>query len=67
MYSYPNLIPLPASQIRRMVAALEPYDFERIYGGWWGRVVAEGGKEAIRRSAERYLGAIGAGSGSLVH
>ena len=61
MYSYPNLIPLPASQIRRMVAALEPYEFDRIYGAWWDRVVAEDGKAAIRRSAERYLRAIGAG------
>ena len=58
MYSYPNLIPLPASEIRRIVAALEPYDFDRIYGAWWGRVVAEDGKAAVTRSAERYLRAI---------
>ena len=60
MYSYPNLIPLPAAAIRRIVAALEPYEFDRIYGAWWGRVVPEGGKEAVKRSAERYLRAIGA-------
>ena len=60
MYSYPNLIPLPASEIRRIVAALEPYEFDRIYGAWWGRVVASGGKEALRRSAERYIRALGA-------
>ena len=60
MYSYPNLIPLPAAAIRRIVAALEPYEFDRIYGAWWGRVVSEGGKEAVKRSAERYLRAIGA-------
>jgi glyoxylase-like metal-dependent hydrolase (beta-lactamase superfamily II) len=59
MYSYPNLIPLPAEAIRRIVEALEPYEFERIYGAWWGRVVAEDGKGAVRRSAERYLRAIG--------
>ena len=60
MYSYPNLIPLPAEEIRRIVAALEPYEFERIYGAWWGRVVDADGKAAVRRSAERYLRAIGA-------
>jgi len=60
MYSYPNLIPLPASEIRRIVAALEPYEFDRIYGAWWDRVVAEDGKAAVKRSAERYLRAIGA-------
>ena len=58
MYSYPNLIPLPAAAIERIVAALEPFEFERIYGAWWGRVVAADGKAVIRRSAERYLRAI---------
>jgi hypothetical protein len=60
MYSYPNLIPLPAAEIQRMVATLEPYAFERVYGAWWGRVVAEDGKGAVRRSAERYVRALGA-------
>ena len=60
MYSYPNLIPLPASEIQRIVAALEPFEFDRIYGAWWGRVVAEEGKGVVKRSAERYLRAIGA-------
>jgi glyoxylase-like metal-dependent hydrolase (beta-lactamase superfamily II) len=60
MYSYPNLIPLPASEIRRIVDALEPYEFDRIYGAWWGRVVAHDGKGAVKRSAERYLRAISA-------
>ena len=59
MYSYPNLIPLGADAIRRIVAALEPYEFERIVGAWWGRVVPSDGKAIVRRSAERYLRAIG--------
>ena len=59
MYSYPNLIPLPAAAIERIVAALEPFEFDRIYGAWWGRVVASDGKAVVRRSAERYLRAIG--------
>jgi glyoxylase-like metal-dependent hydrolase (beta-lactamase superfamily II) len=58
MYSYPNIIPLPASTIRRMVEKLEPYEFEKVYGGWWGRVVVGDGKGAVRRSAERYAKAI---------
>jgi glyoxylase-like metal-dependent hydrolase (beta-lactamase superfamily II) len=61
MYSYPNLIPLDAQAIRRIVAALEPYEFDRIYGAWWGRVVASDGKAVVARSAERYLRAVGAG------
>jgi hypothetical protein len=64
MYSYPNLIPLPASAIHRIVETLRPYPFERIYGGWNGRVVAVEGSDAIERSAERYLRCIGHGSPS---
>jgi hypothetical protein len=59
MYSYPNLIPLGADAIRGIVAALEPYEFERIVGAWWGRIVPSDGKAIVRRSAERYLRAIG--------
>jgi glyoxylase-like metal-dependent hydrolase (beta-lactamase superfamily II) len=59
MYSYPNLIPLDAEAIRRIVAAVAPLDFDRIYGAWWGRVVPAGAKDAVVRSAERYVRAIG--------
>jgi hypothetical protein len=58
MYSYPNLIPLGPDAIRGIVAALEPYEFERIVGTWWGRIVPGDGKAIVRRSAERYLRAI---------
>ena len=60
MRSYPNLIPLPAPEIRRIVAAVRPYGFDRIYGGWWDRVTPRDGKAAVERSAERYLRWIGA-------
>ena len=55
MYSYPNQIPLDAAAIRRIVEAVEPYPFDVLYGGWTGRVVAPDAKEAVRRSAERYI------------
>lgn len=58
MYSYPNLIPLPADTVRRIADAVEPYEFDRIYGAWWDRVVADDGKAAVRRSAERYVAAL---------
>ena len=59
MYSYPNLIPLNEQAIRRIVAALEPFDFDRIHGAWWDRVVPTDAKAVVVRSAERYLKAIG--------
>lgn len=55
MRSYPNLIPLPASAIQHIVEAVRPYEFDRMYGAWWGRVISEGAKEAVERSAERYI------------
>lgn len=58
MYSYPNLIPLPASSVHRIVEAVEPFKFDRIYGAWWGKVVKDDAKGAVRRSAERYIRAI---------
>ena len=58
MYSYTNLIPLPASTVRRIVAAVKPYEFDRIYGAWWGKTVFADGKAAVQRSAERYIRAI---------
>jgi len=58
MYSYPNLIPLPATSVRRIADALAPYPFERIYGAWFETVVQRDGATALRRSAERYLAAL---------
>jgi hypothetical protein len=58
MRSYPNLIPLGASAIRRILERLEPFQFEQIYGAWWGANVSRNAKAALARSAERYLQAI---------
>lgn len=58
MYSYPNLIPLPVKKVEEIVTAVSPYTFERIYGAWWGRVVKEDAKTAVRRSADRYIAAL---------
>jgi glyoxylase-like metal-dependent hydrolase (beta-lactamase superfamily II) len=60
MRSYPNYIPLHREALDGIVAALEPYDFDRIHGGWWELTVEKGAKEAVRRSAERYKRWIGA-------
>lgn len=58
MYSYPNYIPLNAAAVRRIVAAVEPYSFDRVYGAFPGMTVREDGKRAVARSAHRYLAAI---------
>ena len=60
MYSYPNLIPLDAATVRRIVTAVEPYAFDRLYGGWRRSIVKRDAREAVRRSADRYIARIGA-------
>lgn len=54
MHSVPNFIPERPAAVRRALARIEPFAFERVYGAFWGRIVREGGADAIRRSAERY-------------
>jgi hypothetical protein len=58
MYSYPNLIPLNAAKVRGVIAAIEPFGFDRIYGAFHPMQILTGGKEAVQRSAARYVRAI---------
>jgi glyoxylase-like metal-dependent hydrolase (beta-lactamase superfamily II) len=58
MYSYPNLIPLPALAIERIVKAVEPFAYDRIYSGWFDSVMVRDARAAVARSAERYIRAI---------
>jgi glyoxylase-like metal-dependent hydrolase (beta-lactamase superfamily II) len=57
MYSYPNLIPLPPSAVRRIVAAVEPFAFDRVYESF-GLVMDGDAKAKVSASAERYIRAI---------
>ena len=52
--------PHPAGRRHRAHIAdrVAPFRFDRIYGGWWGRVVLTDGPGAVRRSAERYVARI---------
>jgi glyoxylase-like metal-dependent hydrolase (beta-lactamase superfamily II) len=58
MYSYPNLIPMPAPTVERIVQAVEPFTYDRIYSGWFDSVLIRDAKAAVARSAERYIHAI---------
>lgn len=61
MYSYPNLIPLPASAVEGIVNAVEPFAFERLYSAWFDQVVAHDAKAAVARSDARCIRAIQGG------
>ena len=58
MRSYPNLIPQSAVSVQKIVEAIEPFPFGRLYGGWDGTVVLSDAKEAVIRSAKRYIEAL---------
>ena len=55
MWSYPNLIPLDGASVLEIARRAERFTFDRVYGGWWGRVVVADGAAAVRRSADRYV------------
>jgi glyoxylase-like metal-dependent hydrolase (beta-lactamase superfamily II) len=59
MWSYPNLIPLPADEVLRLAERLEPWPFERIVGAWFDRIVPRDGSAIVRRSAARYAARVG--------
>jgi hypothetical protein len=58
MHSYPNLVPLSARQVTTIAAALEPFEFDRIYGIFFDLVIATAGKQRLKASVERYVAAI---------
>jgi hypothetical protein len=57
MYSYPNMIPLPAAKVEDIARRVKPLSFNRIYNAF-RRVVQEDANEAVQRSARRYIDAI---------
>lgn len=55
MYSYPNVLPLPAWEIRRIRDAIAPWRYDRLYAAWFGRELIGGADRAVRESADRYI------------
>ncbi|MBA2392667.1 MAG: MBL fold metallo-hydrolase [Ktedonobacteraceae bacterium] len=58
MYSYPNLIPLSAATVQRIRDTIAPWQFERLYGAWFDRVVEHNAHEVVLRSTGRYIRAL---------
>ena len=58
MYSYPNYIPVNARTVREITAAVEPYEFDQIYGAWFGQNILSNAKQVLHHSADRYIAAI---------
>jgi glyoxylase-like metal-dependent hydrolase (beta-lactamase superfamily II) len=55
VWSAPNRLPLPEQAVRRVVEAVRPYDYDRIYGGWWQPVLRRDARHVVDASAARYI------------
>jgi hypothetical protein len=58
MRSYPNLIPLPGELVRKVANAVADLPFEHLYGALWESVITKDAKNAVLRSAQRYVHAL---------
>jgi len=54
MYSYPNRMPLPISEIKRIKERFEALQFDSIYGFYSYQNLTENVKDIVRTSFERY-------------
>jgi hypothetical protein len=54
MWSYPNMMPLPAPEVRRIAARLGPWRYARIYGALSGQEVRADAQAIVAGSAARY-------------
>jgi hypothetical protein len=57
MYSYPNLIPLPASKVQELAQAAGRLKFDRLYNAFH-RIVEKNAGESVQKSAKRYVYAL---------
>jgi hypothetical protein len=55
MYSYPNRIPLPLSEIQRIKRRFNNIKFDSIYGFYSYQNLTENAREILEKSLERYL------------
>lgn len=63
MYSYPNLIPLPAVKVQEMADKVNTLHFDRLYNAFH-RVIKEHAHQSVQKSAKRYIAAL---EGKLVN
>ncbi len=55
MYSYPNRIPLPLSEIRRIKERLHNIEFDSIFGFYSFQNLTENARDILDKSIQRYL------------
>lgn len=62
MWSYPNYVPLKDENVRRIVERFDALDYDTIHSPFWSRGdIVGGAREAVGRSAARYIEGRGEG------
>lgn len=55
MWSYPNMLPLPAATVSDMTHRLSGVTFARLYGGFEGKDIADNADSIVQHSSEIYI------------
>ncbi|EKC6209748.1 MBL fold metallo-hydrolase [Cronobacter sakazakii] len=55
MWSYPNMLPLPAATVSAMTDRLRGVSFSTLWGAFEGREITADASERVRRSGEKYV------------
>lgn len=55
MWSYPNMLPLPARTVEQVTARLEGKAYARLYGAFEGQNILAEASEIVRRSGQKYI------------
>ncbi|PRW60200.1 MBL fold metallo-hydrolase [Chlorella sorokiniana] len=56
MYSFPNMLPLPAEQVARIGRRLEGCIFDRMYGPFAHTLIKAGAAQQVQQSVRQYCG-----------
>lgn len=55
MWSYPNLLPLPATTVSDIIRRLDRVKFKRLYGAFEGKDIFENADDILRCSGKKYI------------
>lgn len=55
MWSYPNMLPLPAAAVSDIIQRLGTVKFKKLYGAFEGKDITQNADEIVRRSGEKYI------------
>lgn len=55
MWSYPNMLPLPATTVSDITQRLSTVKFKKLYGAFEGKDITQNADEIVRRSGEKYI------------